>query len=86
MGFDATVTIRTLRLTKIKGFMMYLVAVLQTIALNHSAPMMHIKTDRETWDEETVMLVVCNGPREGGGFLVVPDSGRLRRDLNYCLR
>ena len=84
MGFDATVTIRTLRLTKIKGFMMYLVAVLQTIALNHSAPMMHIKTDIETWEEETVMLVVCNGPREGGGFLVVPGADPSDGILNYA--
>src|SRR5512139_3383841 len=70
LGFDATVTIRTQRLKHIRGFMMYLVAVLQTIALNHTAPMMHITTDSESWDEETIMLVVCNGPREGGGFLV----------------
>jgi YegS/Rv2252/BmrU family lipid kinase len=84
MGFDATVTIRTLRLTRIRGFMMYLVAVLQTIALNHSAPLMHIKTDSEAWDEETIMLVVCNGPREGGGFLVVPEADASDGILNYA--
>jgi YegS/Rv2252/BmrU family lipid kinase len=84
MGFDATVTIRTLRLTKIRGFMMYLVAVLQTIALNHDAPMMHIQTDLETWHDETIMLVVCNGPREGGGFLVAPESEPSDGILNYA--
>jgi YegS/Rv2252/BmrU family lipid kinase len=84
MGFDATVTIRTHRLTHIHGFMMYLVAVLQTIALNHEAPRMHIETDGETWDDETIMLVVCNGPREGGGFLVAPGADITDGILNYA--
>jgi diacylglycerol kinase (ATP) len=84
MGFDATVTIRSHRLTMVRGFMMYLVAVLQTIALNHEAPRMQIETDVGGWDEETIMFVVCNGPREGGGFLVAP--GALCNDgvLNYA--
>lgn len=84
MGFDATVTIRTHRITHIHGFMMYLVAVLQTIVLNHEAPQMHIVTDGETWDEETIMLVVCNGPREGGGFLVAPGAVNSDGILNYA--
>lgn len=84
MGFDATVTIRTRHITKIHGFMMYLVAVLQTIALNHEAPRMHVVTDSETWDDETTMLVVCNGPREGGGFLVAPDADNMDGILNYA--
>jgi diacylglycerol kinase (ATP) len=84
LGFDATVTIRTKSLKHIRGFMMYLVAVLQTIALNLDAPMMHINTDLESWDEETIMLVVCNGPREGGGFLVAPGSDSSDGILNYA--
>jgi diacylglycerol kinase (ATP) len=84
MGFDATVTIRTHRLTHIHGFMMYLVAVLQTIALNHDAAPMQIVTDEATWEEQTLMLVVCNGPREGGGFLVAPQAIASDGFLNYA--
>jgi YegS/Rv2252/BmrU family lipid kinase len=84
LGFDATVTIRTRRLTYLRGFVMYLVAVLQTIILNHDAPMMHIVTDMEAWNEETIMLVICNGPREGGGFLVAPGSVISDGVLNYA--
>ena len=84
IGFDATVTIRTRRLNHIHGFMMYLVAVLQTIALNHEAPRMHIETDGEVWDEETIMMVACNGPREGGGFSVVPNAVTTDGMLNYA--
>jgi len=84
MGFDATVTIRTRRLTILRGFMMYLVAVLQTIALNHEAPKMKIETDSGSWEEETIMFVVCNGPREGGGFSVAPGAVVNDGILNYA--
>jgi diacylglycerol kinase (ATP) len=84
MGFDATVTIRTHRLTHIHGFMMYLVAVLQTIILNHDAPRMHIVADDVSWEENTEMLVACNGPREGGGFLVAPQAVASDGWLNYA--
>lgn len=84
MGFDATVTIRSHRLTWVRGFLMYLVAVLQTIALNHESPRMQIDTDTGSWEEETIMFVVCNGPREGGGFSVAPDALNNDGVLNYA--
>ncbi len=84
IGFDATVTIRSHRLTMVRGFMMYLVAVLQTIILNHEAPHMQIETDSASWAEETIMFVVCNGPREGGGFLVAPGAVVTDGVLNYA--
>jgi YegS/Rv2252/BmrU family lipid kinase len=84
IGFDATVTIRSHRITFLRGFLMYLVAVLQTIALNLDEPMMKVVTDLETWNEKTIMLVFCNGPREGGGFLVAPGSDLADGWLNYA--
>ena len=74
IGFDATVTIRSRQLPLLRGFAMYFTAVMQTITLNHEAPHMKIETDTEAWEEDTMMLVLCNGPREGGGFLVAPDA------------
>ncbi len=84
IGFDATVTIRSHRITFLRGFLMYLVAVLQTIALNFDTPMMKVTSDTESWDEKTVMLTLCNGPREGGGFLVAPGSDTADGILNYA--
>jgi diacylglycerol kinase (ATP) len=74
IGFDAIVTIRSRQLPIVRGFLMYLVAVLQTIILNHDAADLQIVTDYETWHEETLMFVICNGAREGGGFMVAPDA------------
>jgi diacylglycerol kinase (ATP) len=74
IGFDTTVTIRSRKLTWLRGFLIYLVAVLQTIILNHEAPRLQVVTDQENWEDETLMFVLGNGQREGGGFLVTPDA------------
>ncbi len=74
IGFDAVVTIRSHNLPVVRGFLMYLVAVLQTIALNHEAAHMTLDADGQTWETDLLMLVACNGPREGGGFLIAPEA------------
>ncbi|MBN2388829.1 MAG: diacylglycerol kinase family lipid kinase [Anaerolineales bacterium] len=74
IGFDAVVTIRSHKLPLLRGFLMYLTAVIQTILLNFHPMNLHVETDQETWDLPTLMLTVCNGKREGGGFLVAPQA------------
>ncbi len=74
IGFDASVTIYSYNITRLQGFSMYLWAVIQTIIRNHDAPRMTISTDEETFEQDVLMLVLCNGPREGGGFFVAPDA------------
>jgi diacylglycerol kinase (ATP) len=72
IGFDATVVIRSRQVPVVRGFLIYLIAVLQTILLNHDAPRLKVKTDQEEWEEEMLLLVLCNGGREGGGFKICP--------------
>lgn len=74
IGFDTVVTIRSHKLPILRGFLMYLVAVIQTIIVDFDPSKMHIETDTTSWDENSIMFTVCNGPREGGGFLVAPDA------------
>ncbi len=74
IGFDATVTIRSRNVPIVRGFFVYLIAVLQTILLNHDPINMHVTTDQESWDEQMLMLTLCNGGREGGGFAVAPQA------------
>jgi diacylglycerol kinase family enzyme len=64
---------------------MYLWAVIQTIVRNHNAPRMQIVTDEETIDEEVLLLALCNGPREGGGFFVAPDAKPDDGLLHYAM-
>jgi YegS/Rv2252/BmrU family lipid kinase len=74
IGFDTTVVIRSRKVPVVQGFLIYLVAVLQTIILNFDPMRLQVQTDQETWDEETLMFILCNGPREGGGFRVQPQA------------
>ena len=84
IGFDAVVTIRSRKITLIHGFMMYFVAVVQTIILNFKSMDLHVETDQESWDQSTLMLTLGNGPREGGGFLVTPAAKFDDGLLNYA--
>lgn len=74
IGFDAVVTIRSHKLPIVKGFLMYLTAVIQTIILNHNPASVKVETEAETWEDKLLMFTLCNGPREGGGFMLSPDS------------
>jgi YegS/Rv2252/BmrU family lipid kinase len=74
IGFGAIVTIRSHQLPLLRGFLMYLAAVVQTIVIDHNPIRMQIETDNEKWEQKVIYLVLCNGPREGGGFLIAPDA------------
>lgn len=85
IGFGAIVTIRSHQLPVLRGFLMYLTAVIQTIILNHNAMHMQMQTDEETWEQNVIYLVICNGPREGGGFLIAPDAKFDDGILHYAM-
>jgi diacylglycerol kinase family enzyme len=53
---------------------MYFTAVMQTIFFNHETRQIDFASDQEHWSAGTMMFVVGNGSREGGGFLVTPDA------------
>jgi len=85
IGFGATVTIRSHRIPLLRGFLMYLTAVLQTILIDHNPIKMQIESDDEKWEQKVIYLVLCNGPREGGGFLIAPDAKIDDGILHYAM-
>ena len=85
IGFDAVVTIRSHKLPIVRGFLMYLTAVIQTIILNHEPAKMQLEADGEKWEQTNLMVAVCNGPREGGGFMVAPDAQNSDGIMNYMM-
>ncbi len=85
IGFDAVVTIRSHKLPVLRGFLMYLTAVIQTILLNHDPALMQIESDGEKWEQRNLLVTVCNGPREGGGFLIAPDARIDDGILHYAM-
>jgi diacylglycerol kinase (ATP) len=75
IGFSGAVNIATRHLQRWRGFMMYLMAVLETIAYHPDSLQTKLHIDDNHPEEEAIsMLSLCNGPREGGGFPVAPDA------------
>ncbi len=83
IGFDTTVTLRSRKIPYLSGFPVYFLAVLQTIMLNHDAMHMKISIDSDQKEEELLMLVLCNGGREGGGFKMSPHSKPDDQQLDF---
>jgi diacylglycerol kinase (ATP) len=74
IGFDTLVTINSRRIPLFQGFAVYFAAVLQTILFNYVPFRLKVKTEQDAWESDLLMLVLCNGGREGGGFYVAPHA------------
>lgn len=84
-GFDAIVTIRSHKLSIVRGVLMYLIAVIQTVLLNHDPALLKLESDGEKWEENALMFTLCNGGREGGGFLISPEAKVDDGMFNYAV-
>jgi len=73
IGFDATVNVQS-RFVLLRDFPKYLIATLWTILYYFAAPRTLLCWNDNRAVYRVMMLVVGNGPREGGGFLTTPDS------------
>lgn len=74
IGFDAIATIHSRGVPVLRGFFVYLIAVIKTILLNHNPARLQVAADEARWEDDYLMFVFCNGPREGGGFQVAPEA------------
>jgi diacylglycerol kinase (ATP) len=83
IGFDAVVNIRSRRIHFVHGFGIYFVAALQTILLNHSPMQISAQRDGGAWEDKLLMLVLCNGRREGGVFWVAPEASQNDGRLDF---
>lgn len=75
VGFSGAVNIAARKVTWARGFLIYLVSVLETIFINpvKLGGTFQINDDAP-FEGRFTMLSICNGPREGGGFPVVPEA------------
>ena len=87
IGFGGSVNIYSHSHPRLRGFLMYLVAVLEVMVSRYDVLPMQIVSDGKKWEDELMMLAVCNGPREGGGFSVAPEARLDDGLLQYtCVR
>jgi YegS/Rv2252/BmrU family lipid kinase len=74
IGFDAIVVIHSRSVPVLQGFAVYLIAVLRTLIFNHHPFTLKMETEDSKEERALLMLAICNGQREGGGFNLVPDG------------
>lgn len=74
IGFDAAVNVVASRLRRLRGFLVYLIAVLRTLIFYYRAPLTRIDLDDQSLELPALMISVMNGRRMGGGFLMTPFS------------
>jgi diacylglycerol kinase (ATP) len=72
IGFDAIVVIHSRNVPVLQGFAVYFIAVLRTLIFNHRPFTLKMQTEDDEEERALLMLAICNGQREGGGFNLVP--------------
>lgn len=83
IGFDAIVTIHSRSMPFLHGYPVYFASVVKTIAFNYFPFKLSVMLDGQPWQQEAIMLILCNGKREGGGFHVAPDSSPFDGVFSY---
>ena len=101
IGFDGVVTAECRKFKRLHGLTMYMVAVLKTVFLSFKAPRSVIEYEVDgrgsqalpnltqqpmrRLEKTVLMATICNGQREGGGFLVAPNAVNDDGLFDLCL-
>ena len=85
IGFDAAANIESRKVKRFKGTLLYLVAVIRTLAFYYQAPNTTIRVDNEELVQPSLMISVMNGRRMGGGFYMTPNSRMDDGLLDLCV-
>jgi diacylglycerol kinase (ATP) len=73
IGFDASVARRVSEISYLRGTLLYLVAVLQTLG-RYKPPSFRISVDGNTTVGKRLLVAIGNGRCAGGGFYLTPDA------------
>jgi len=85
IGFDGIVNIESRKIKRLRGFLMYTVAVLRTMLYYYRAPLAALELDEQRIEKPTLMLSIANGKRYGGGFYVAPQAEADDGQFDVCL-
>lgn len=85
IGFDAVVGFVAARMTRLRGFLNYMLAALKTIYVYYRAPKVRIETDQAAFELSALMVSIMNGRRMGGGFYMAPHAQVDDGWLDFCI-
>ncbi len=84
MGMDAQVSVESLKLTNIKGFAVYLMAIMRAM-INYKANVMSVRYDDHEVRRRLLFASVGNGRCQGGGFWMTPEAEIDDGMLDLCI-
>ncbi len=73
VGFDASVARRVSEIKRLRGTLLYLAAVLQTLG-SYKPPEFRGRIDGKTWQARQLLVAAGNGRCAGGGFYLTPEA------------
>ncbi len=85
VGFDAVANIESRKIKRLRGYLLYLVAVIRTLAYYYYAPETVIQIDDDELVQPSLMVSVMNGQRMGGGFYMTPEARMDDGLLDLCI-
>ncbi|WP_129626947.1 diacylglycerol/lipid kinase family protein [Candidatus Oscillochloris fontis] len=84
MGLDAQVSVESLKLTAIKGFAVYLMAIIRALT-QYKAHVMRVRYDDYEVRRRLLFASVGNGRCQGGGFWMTPEAEIDDGMLDLCI-
>jgi YegS/Rv2252/BmrU family lipid kinase len=84
MGLDAQVAAESLKLTRLKGMAVYLVAIIRALA-NYRAHPMTVEYDGQRLQRRLLFASIANGRCQGAGFWLTPNALVDDGLLDLCL-
>ena len=85
LGFDAVVGFEAAKMTRLKGALSYLAAVVNTIFIYSKAPVYEISYNGQNVQKPFLMISTMNGRRLGGMFMVTPDGSTNDGMFDVCM-
>jgi YegS/Rv2252/BmrU family lipid kinase len=85
IGLDAQVGIETYKIKWLRGFPMYLVALLRTVFLHYNPAQATVTCDGQQYTQLLLMVSTGIGRRLGGGFHVTPFAAADDGLLDVCV-
>jgi diacylglycerol kinase family enzyme len=84
LGFEAQVTIESLKIHRLRGFAIYLWAVVKALR-KLRCPQLVIRADGRVIEGRRLLMCVGSGPRVGGGFRLTPDARPADGIFDLCV-
>jgi YegS/Rv2252/BmrU family lipid kinase len=85
LGFDTVVGFEAAKVKWVHGAASYLIGLVRTIFLYHTAPTYEIILDGETITQPSLLVSIMNGKRMGGSFHMAPKGDPGDGLFNLCM-